>query len=114
MDCHVTRISLTSGHCDSAVPEVVRAELMETLYPKHWPHVNQVFGTLGQMLGGKHGNRVRRIIRSTARSINDETGYIENFAGSCAYLPVYLPRAKRNWYASRYEGTLPPALLSAS
>ena len=72
MDCHVTHVSLTSGHCDSAVPEIVRAELMETLDQQEWKHVNHVFVTLGQMLGGKTGDRVQRIIGGVAKSIEDD------------------------------------------
>ena len=111
VDCHVTRVSLTSGHCDSAVPEIVRAELMETLDQQDWKHVNHVFGTLGQMLGGKTGDRVRRIIRRAAKSIEDDTKFLEQFAGRCQYLPVYLPKRKRSWYTSRYGG--PPSSCTA-
>lgn len=94
MDCHVTSVSLTSGHCNSAVLEIVRAELMETLDQQDRKDVNHVFGTLGQMFRGTTGDRVWRIRRRAAKYIEDDTKVLEHFAGRCQYLPVYLPKCK--------------------
>jgi hypothetical protein len=64
--------------------------------------------------GGKTGDRVQRIIRRAAKSIEDTIKLLAQFTGRCQYLPVYLSMHKRSWYTTWYGGRLPSALLARS
>lgn len=111
-DVHVIRLAKEAELANSNDQEVVRAELSEGLPSDLWPRVNPVFGGLGQMLGDS-GDKVRRIIRSTAASIKDESGYLKGFAERCYNLPAYVPANRRSWQA-REHAKLPPTLLAGS